>query len=198
MPARTIPGVFCLEGPWSTRLDDVSSVRPLLDLLERRRVIRYIHRDAATVDEFDFYMRQWTQKRYANYSFGYLGFHGEENAIQIGRRFLTLEELAELLDGRCRGRTIYLGSCATLCISTARIEAFRAAVGARAVCGYVEDVDWIESAAFDLNLIDAVIDAKRIDAGFRRLHKRHLGECRQLGFRAVWKGGSIGSRRSRR
>lgn len=194
MSRRAIPGVFCLEGPWSARLDDGSSVRPLLELLQRRNAVKFIHRDVTTPEEFDFYMRKWTQKQYARYSFGYLGFHGEENGIYLGRRFFTLDVLGEQLQGRCAGKVLYFGSCATLCIPTRRIEAFRAQTRARAVCGYVEDVDWIESAAFDLNLMDAVLGSKRIDAGFKRLRDEHRGECKRLGFRAVWNGGHLASR----
>lgn len=191
MPARKLPGVFCLEGPWSDLLTDGSSVRPLLELLERRRVIEFAHRDAATVPEFENYLRQWSQKRYAKLGFGYLAFHGEKGTLWVGQEEYSIEQLAELLDGRLEGRILYFGSCSTLQVDDDRIENLRARTGARAVCGYTRDVDWIESAAFELNLIDAVAWYSRIDAVFNHLRRNHGGACERLGFRAFWSTGSI-------
>lgn len=190
MAKRRTPGVFCLEGPWSSRLTDKSSVRPLLELLENRGEIRFIHRDAATQVEFETCVKQWTQKQYSAYSFGYFAFHGEAGAIWIGKNLYPLADLGVLLKGRLGGRTVYLGSCETLHIDHAEVEAFRRVTSARAVCGYTTEVDWIETAAFELNLIYAVTYYERIDAGFRYLLKHHGGACERLGLRAVWNGGS--------
>lgn len=191
VPRRTPPGVFCLEGPWSARLTDTSSVRPLLEVLEGRKVIRFIHRDAATLVEFETYLRQWSQRQYSDFGFGYLAFHGEPGSIRIGRHVHTLDDLAGSLHRSLAGRTLYFGSCQTLNIDRDDAEEFRRATGARAVCGYTQEIDWIESAAFELNLIHAVTSYDRIDAGFKYLQRTHSGACENLGLRAVWNGGGL-------
>lgn len=189
---RARAGVFCLEGPWDNLLTDRSSVRPLLEVLEGQDIIEFAHRDAATIEEFEAYLRQWTQKQYQRLSFGYLAFHGDQGHLVVGKTKYTLERLGRLLEGRLAGRVLYFGSCGTLGVDLDEIKGLRAQTGARAVCSYTEDVDWIESAAFDLNLIDAVTWYDRIDAGFKYLEKNHAGMCDRLGFRAVWASGSIG------
>ena len=191
MPQRRLPGVFCLEGPWSNSLTDQSSVGPLLELLERRSIIRFAHRDAATIPEFETYLRQWSQKQYAAYGFGYLAFHGEPGALFVGRKRYYLEDLEALLRGRLAGRILYFGSCSTLEVDQADAERLRKVTKARAVCGYTVFVDWIEAAAFELNLLYAVSDYTRVDGGFRYLAKHHGGACERLGLRAVWNGGAI-------
>jgi hypothetical protein len=185
------PGVFCIEGPWSASLLDRSTFKPVLDLLDGLDVIRFAHRDAATIEEFELYLRRWTQKQYATLEFGYLAFHGDPGGIYIGRRWYSLERLAELLRGRCDKRVLYFGSCATLDVDRAEVEAFREVTKARAVCGYTEEVDMIESAAFELNLIAAVTNRARIDTGFKELDRDHGGACERLGFRALWKSGGV-------
>lgn len=193
MPPSRLPGVFCLEGSWSNLLTDGSSVRHVLDLLESLRLIRYAHRDAATVEEFETYMTQWAQKQYASLAFGYLGFHGSPGCIHIGRKSYDLERLAELMEGRLEGRILYFGSCQTLDVEADRVMDLIAASRVRAVCGYTTVVDWVESAAFDLNLIDAVSRYTRIDGGFKYLYQHHHGACERLGFRAYWATGTIGA-----
>lgn len=192
-PARKL-GVFCLEGPWSSLLTDDSSVRPLLEVLERRGAIRFAHRDAITREEFDRYLLQWTQKQYRHLKVGYLAFHGEPGALRVGSHLVSLQELQETLRGRLVGRVLYFGSCATMQISRKEAEEFQRATKARAVLGYTQDIDWIESAAFELNLLDALGRFQRIDASFRHLRNNHSGMVRRLGLRAVWSTGHLWTR----
>lgn len=191
MSPRTKPGVFCIEGDWSSRLDDRSSVRPLLEVLEQREIIRFSHRTAPNIPTLETYLKKWTQKGNQKYGIGYFAFHGSSGALSVGGRKYTLDDLASSMAGRLTGKTLYFGSCATLDVTKKAAERFRATTNARAVCGYTEDVDWIESAAFDLNLIQVLSDYQRIDAAFKHLRTYHAGAWRALGFRAAWSGGSI-------
>src|SRR5512147_1436861 len=111
-------GIFCLEGDWWNRLERASTVEPILGLLHRwdPYFVPYIHRDVATRTEFEHYVRLWAQRRYAKYPVLYLAFHGEESEILLGDRRkpqnrVSLDELGELLAGKCEGRIIYFGSC---------------------------------------------------------------------------------------
>lgn len=189
-------GVFCLEGPWSSLLTDDSSVRPLLEVLERRGAIKFAHRDAITVEEFERYLLQWTQSQYRSLKVGYLAFHGAQGSLRVGRQMYPLDDLRDLLKGRLSGRVLYFGSCATMQIPRREAEEFRRVTEARAVVGYTQDIDWIESAAFDLNLLDSLGRFQRIDASFRYLRQNHGGMVRRLGLRAVWNGGHLWSRSS--
>lgn len=184
---RVPPGVFCLEGPWSSRLTDRSTVRPLLELLDNLGLIRFIHRDAATLEEFSQHLRRWLQRQYQAYGLGWLAFHGDPGGIYVGRRFVTLEQIAGIAGPRCARRILFFGSCGTLEVSEPRLRSFLQATRARAVCGYTEqEVGWLESAAFELNLIEALTRYQRIDAGFRWLRKHHGYAWRRLGFRCMW------------
>jgi hypothetical protein len=53
---------------------------------------------------------------------------------------------------------------------------------AKLVCGYTKVVDWIESTAFDMLLLSALLDDVRIDARVNRLRARHPELVRILGF----------------
>lgn len=192
-PTRKL-GVFCLEGPWSNLLTDDSSVRPLLEVLERRGAIRFAHRDAITKEEFERYILQWTQSQYRHLKVGYLAFHGKPGAIWVGNKTVQLDELRETLRGRLSGRVLYFGSCATMRVPRVEIQEFQRVTKARAVVGYTQDIDWIESAAFELNLLDALGRFQRSDASFRYLRQNHSGMVRRLGLRAVWGSGHLWTR----
>ena len=182
MARRAVPGIFCVEGGWSSRLDDESSVRPLLEFLRDRGKVRFTLDEVHSLDALETVVRKWPQARYARYSLGYFGFHGQPGCLRLGRRKITLEELGEHLAGACAGKTIYFGSCSVLDIPTRRIQEFRRITKARCVAGYKSDVEWFESAAFDLLLFDALTHYKRLDAVERYLRKEQSSLSRRLGF----------------
>lgn len=181
------PGVFCLEGDWSDHLADKSSVRPLLEVLEPMAKVPFIHRDVGTPAELEHYLRKWTQKRYANYFLAYLAFHGTPGNLAVGRHDVSLADLEAVLAGRCDGRVVYFAGCSILDIDQGEIDGFRKATGARAVCGYVKDVDWLVAAAFELLLIEALTYYARTDAAFKFMNREYAGLVDKLGFRSSWR-----------
>lgn len=149
-------GVYCLES-WSAKLNDRTTVRPLLEVLEQQVGLRFIHRFADSREQLLDYMARWAHQ--STYSLGYLACHGDEGSVYYGGAEITLAELADDLERRgvsLEGKTIYFGSCSVLAGHGQTIQAFRRRVGADAVCGYrgAEGVWWLESAAFELLLFE--------------------------------------------
>ncbi|MSQ30122.1 MAG: hypothetical protein EXR68_06525 [Dehalococcoidia bacterium] len=176
--------VFCLEGLWSSRLTDRRSARPLLETLERVGAIESLWASIPNEDALAAVLRSWAQRQYDRYSIGYLAFHGEPGFIILERRKVSLDELAELIGSRCRGKVIYFGACETLNIPGAQVEAFRRATGAKAVVGYTKQVDWLESGSFELLLLEA-LTSLRIDAAERWMLRRHGQFSTLLGLKFV-------------
>jgi hypothetical protein len=182
MPRKLQPGVFCIEGPWSPRLTDRKSVKPLLELLEDVGRVGWVHRQVTVWEALEQVTEQWCQKQYSKFPFGYFAFHGSPGMIHFGRDRVSLEELGDLLAGSCAGKIIHFGSCKTLQVPKKRIDDFQRQTRARAVTGFRRDVDWIESAAFELLLIDASMRFKRRDSFKNHMNGTYNGLARKLGF----------------
>jgi hypothetical protein len=183
MPKRRVPGLFCLESPWGNDLTDGSTVGPILALLEQQEVIRFIHRDAVTREELEHYLDEWVRPKYKGYPVAYLAFHGHRNAIELGKTEYTLDDIAERYAGKLGGRILYFGSCGTLRITDAMARTFLRTTRASAICGYTKRVWWVESASFDLNLIEALSLFARPGAAFNYLTREHSQMCQRLGFK---------------
>ena len=125
------------------------------------------------------------QRKYDSYNIGYFAFHGKAENICIGQKHLSLDELGELLKGSCTGKTLYFGSCSTLGIWPSKVRIFQKITKARCVCGYTLDIDWLQSAAFELLLFDALTNFKRMDAVERYLNQFKSLKT-QLGFKMYW------------
>lgn len=136
--------------------------------------------------EFEHYLKKWVQKQNSIYKVLWLGFHGEQGALHVGDSgAYSLDRLAEFLEGKCHGRVIYFGSCSTMAIHGTKLRTFLKKTGAQAVIGYTRDVDWLESTAFELLLIDALSLVARPSTAQRHILKNHGGLARRLGLRFV-------------
>jgi len=176
-------GVFCLEGEWADSLDSRLSVRPLLELLETMgESSGSIHRDVATRAELEYYLRRWIDDASAEYDVAYLAFHGSPGAISLGAEDVTLREIAEIIDGGAKGRTIYFGSCGTLDQPAADLKNFCRQTGARGLVGYTEAVGWSESAAFDLLLLPELLKGASLKPIVARLTSNHPRFVEGLGL----------------
>ncbi len=184
--------VFCIEGNWNDMLSRKTTVLPVLELLEINAGVQFIYRDCSTVEEMEFLVDKWKQRGYARYRILYLAFHGAPGELMINRRHrMTLEELGDRLDHRCHRRLVYFGSCSVLRIDERTIERFLEASGAKAVCGYTTDVDWMKSAALDLiamtELQQFSLTRQGLAAAERSIRKSTRVLSGELGFRMVYR-----------
>ena len=188
-------GVFCLEGSWAEDgdLTDRTSVEQQLRMLEGAGECGpVIHRDVATREEFEYYLREWLKAKYrARYPLAYLAFHGSKGKIHFdgGRDEVRLNDLAEMMGGKATQRIIYFGSCSTMAAPEAQLRGFCKTTGAQAIVGYTKDVKWRESAAFDVLLIPRLLEMTNMKSVFNALERVHPDLVSMLGVRmatAAW------------
>ena len=195
---KAYKGVFCLETDQWFQQKDISSIEPALELVERCLGTRYEHRDVATEAEFQFFLDRYFRKGYDNFPILYLGFHGwcaeggDDAFLEIGDGTqVPLERIEEWIDGRCGGRLVYFGACGVMATHGNRLNRFVRNTGAVAIAGYREEVDWLESAAFDTlalgRLQDAAFTKGSIGKFDRELAATAGGLYERLGFRLVLK-----------
>ena len=180
--AKKVPGIFCVEGAWSSKLTDRASVLDMLEILEDVVGIDFIHDRVTTVDALFHELRRWRQKQYAHYSLGYFALHGKAGKILIGRRSVTLKQLGDVLADGCDGKTLYFGSCSVLQAPKREIRAFQKLTKADCVVGFTREVDWLASAALDLILLQALAlgsDPAEIEPW---LNKEYGGLAEHLGL----------------
>jgi hypothetical protein len=176
-------GIYCIEGLWDHgNIQDQSTVLPILDLLEKRGYCNYIYHDCATKSELEYFLEKWKNKKIQEkYPILYLAFHGDPGFIFLTHEDkYSLAELADYLNGKSIGKIIYFGSCSTLNIDKRRINSFLIKTGAIATIGYKIDVDWIQSAACDLFVFEALQSDKLDTIGVKKMHKKIISDYGNL------------------
>ena len=166
--------IYCIEGLWNRRnIRDKSTVLPILELLEKGGYCDYIYNDSATKDELEFFLSKWKNTSInKKYPILYLAFHGEKGCVFLTQKEkYSLEDLADFLEDKCRGTIIYFGSCSTLNLDKRVIKTFLKRTGSIAAIGYKIDLDWIQSAACDLLVFEALQYDKLDTKGINKIYK---------------------------
>lgn len=143
--------ILCLEANWNGRNISPQSVHHTLETMSDIHNDTCIHIWCNTKDELKYALRD------ANYGFRqgflYMAFHGSPGRIQLGNKtHVTMTGLADLMENRFQGWNVHFGSCRTM--DTLQAEPFKKMIGARILTGYTKSVDWIQSTAMDMLLLD--------------------------------------------
>lgn len=172
---RMKKGIYCLEGMWSSSVKDKSTIQPILELMEKKGVCEHLYRSSATREELAFFLSKWKVKTVQNkFPIIYFGFHGQKGCICLaGKHVFTLNELADLLEDRARGKVFFFASCETLNIDERRIKNLLERTGAIAAIGYKVQVDWMMATAFELLVLDALQSDKFDWRGIQNI-KHHI------------------------
>lgn len=137
------PGVVCFEGEWDDeKLDSRLSAEPALRLLESAEYIRLVHRDVPTIDAFEFQIERWLRTKQRGYDLAYFSFHGSSKELYLpDGNTVTLDNLADMLDGRAQGKTLYFAACRVMAAPDEYLVDFCKRTGARAIAGYTRNVE---------------------------------------------------------
>lgn len=183
MPTRAKPGLFVMEGRWSSKVRDVRSVEPVLRALADAGAAVHVKHHLNHPDDLLGQLQRWGQAQHGKYRIGYVALHGSPGTVHIGRFKVDLFSLAAHVErDRLGGKWLHFGSCSVLALEENERKLLRQLFGVKALTGFTEDVDWFESLAFELLMFEAMTTYSRPYDAERYLRK-HYGElAERLGF----------------
>lgn len=175
-------GVFCIETVWDRETNQ--SCRPLLEMMHGCWGMNFVCRNAVTRSEFFRHLRTWAALHEGEYPILYLGFHGSSGEIWLDNEEesavenrITVTDICNGIDYWSPNTVIHFGSCGTIDEQHAK-ELFRE-TRVSGVSGYRTDVDWIESAAFELMYLELLQSIKWQNPRIKLLNRKRVMECRQ-------------------
>jgi hypothetical protein len=112
-----------------------------------------------------------------------MAFHGFEGEIVVGKDKVTLEEIADKLEGTCQDKVIFFGSCLVLQADRSRINNFLDKTKALCVCGYKSSVEFLSSSVFEMLVIDMFQRYKDISCVQRDIGLYYSNLAKELDFK---------------
>jgi len=177
--------IFCLEGDWNSDLTRTGGVKPNMKFLSSNLCIDMIHRQCATEENLKYYLEEYSEDRYKNYTILFLAFHGLPGLLQVGKTEIYLEKIADICENKLKGKIVYFGSCLTLNIDKRRIKKFLEKTKAIAVFGYKDSIDFVPASVLDILVIETLQkhrDVRLIETEI----KKYSQLIKQLKFRMVY------------
>lgn len=178
--------IYCLEGDWTDNLTIPQTIKSALEFLEVNSGIKFIHKNCVTKEQLSHYLKRYRLKKYQKYSICYLAFHGDPNLIYLGKEKITLDDLADIVEGDLTNKIVHFGSCSTLSINAKLIKRFIRKTNALSVCGYTSDVDFLPSSIFDMLFFEMCQEYKDMRCVDRDMKKYYGKLIRHLGFRFIY------------
>lgn len=177
--------IFAIEGEWENKLDENLTIKSSLTLLNEVCGIEYIFRKTNTIKSLFAYLKTSQKASYKKYGVIVIATHGSRYEIEVSNdEFIDIEKLADKCEGFFKGKIVHFSSCAVM-QNEDSISYFKEKTGAKAVCGYSKQIDFLESSVFDIVLLNKFYFFKRIGDVDNHLYKNYKYLYNKLGFKMI-------------
>jgi hypothetical protein len=177
--------IFCIEGIQYSDSNSSMPTQATLEVLAENDDILISYKTCSNFEEFESVLSSFLFEEKINQEFEmiYFALKGKPNYIEINDEFLSLEELADLFEGKFENKMIHFGGDSILRVSDEEIHYFMEITNASSVSGYSLDSPLLATLAIDALFFETCQkfdEFSDIKLGF---YKKYTKFCAALGFR---------------
>jgi len=179
--------LFCLEGVTDVDADHHSPILPALESLALQQGITSIYKTCDTIEGLEESLSAllYDDHNFKDYDIIYLVFAGEGNSIVVNHYYYSLEEIAEVFEGRLKGKILHFANTMTLDLSAESAQYFIDVTGAKAVSGYHQAVP-VLSTVLDRLFFEVCQEYDNVVDIVEELYEKRSAMCEALGFRLYY------------
>lgn len=180
--------IFCLEAVSDIESDATTEVVKNLEQLAIKQGISSIYKTCDTIEGLEESLNSllYDDHNFKDYEIIYLVMPGEGNTICINDYYYSFEEIAELFEGKMRGKILHFANAKALDLSAEEAQYFLDITGAKAVSGYGAKSKKLTSIQLDrafFGLFEHEDDVLEI---VEELHQKYFEICKLLDFRLYY------------
>lgn len=179
--------IFCLEAVPDVETHNTTEVVKNLEKLAFEQGITSIYKTCDTIEGLEESLNTllYDDHNFKNYEIIYLVMPGEGNSICINNYYYSLEEIAELFEGKMKGKILHFANAKVLDLNQEESQYFLDITGARAVSGYGTEFHKL-SIPLDRAFFGLFEEQDNIIEIVEELHKKHYDLCKLLDFRLYY------------
>lgn len=180
--------IFCLEAVSDIEKVSTTDIHHQLERLALNYEIASIYKACDTIEGLEESLSAllYDDHNFKNYEIIYLVMEGENNNICIYDYYYSLDEIAELFEGKMKGKIIHFANTKTLELTNDEAQFFLDVTGAKAISGYGEKFHNLKSYPLDLEFFKLFQDNENIDEVVETLFENHYALCKLLDFRLYY------------
>jgi len=180
--------IFCLEAVPDVERVTVTDVVKNLEQLAFNQGIDSIYKTCDTIEGLEESLGAllYDDHNFKNYEIIYLVMPGEANNVCLNNYYYSMEEIAELFEGRLKGKVLHFANAKILDLSDEEAQYFLDITGAKAVSGYGEASLSVTSSGLDKVFFSLFEDLDDVVDIVEELHEKHFALCKLLDFRLYY------------
>lgn len=180
--------IFCLEAVPDAETVTTTEVVKNLEQLAFEQGITSIYKTCDTIEGLEESLNAllYEDHNFNNYEIIYLVMQGEGNNICLNEYYYSLEEIAELFEGKMKGKILHFANAKVLDLSEEEAQYFLDITGARAISGYGAAFKKLTSSNLDKAFFSLFEEQDNIVEIVEELHQKYYALCKLLDFRLYY------------
>ena len=180
--------VYCLEGVPDIETDKVTETQENLGQLAMKYGVASIYKTCDTIEGLEDSLNALVldDHHFKDYEIIYLVMSGEANSICLNGYYYSLQEIAEIFEGRLKGKILHFSNAKVLDLDEEEAQYFLDITGAKGVSGYGMEFNGISSANLDKAFFNLFKEDDNMLDVVEELHQRHYNVCKLLDFRLYY------------
>ncbi|MEC5166558.1 hypothetical protein RCH18_002299 [Flavobacterium sp. PL11] len=180
--------IFCLEAVPDAEIQNNTEVVKHLEQLALDYDISSIYKTCDTIEGLEESLGAllYDDHNFKDYEIIYLVMQGQDNTICIHDYYYSLEEIAELFEGKLKGKIVHFANEKVLDLSNDEAQYFIDVTGARAISGYGAAFNNFSSIHLDKVFFSLCQDQDNLVEIVEELHQKFYALCKLLDFRLYY------------
>ncbi|MDN3493790.1 DUF6642 family protein [Winogradskyella bathintestinalis] len=180
--------IYCLEGVGDVDVITETEAQHNLEQLALNYDIASIYKTCDTIEGLEDSLNALVldDHNFKDYEIIYLVMRGEANTICLNDYYYSLQEIAELFEGRLDGKILHFSNAKILDLDEEEAQLFLDITGAKAISGYGHAYNGIASTKLDEAFFNLFKEDDDMFAVVEELHQRHYNACKLLDFRLYY------------
>ncbi|PIB31919.1 hypothetical protein BFP78_08615 [Gaetbulibacter sp. 5U11] len=180
--------IYCLEAVEDVEVETITETQNKLDQLTSQYGVASIYNTCDSIEGLENNINTLVLDDYNfnNYEIIYLVITGEANSITLNDYNYSLQEVAELFEGRLQGKILHFSNIKVLDLDDEEAQYFLDITGAKAISGYGYEYNGITSSNLDIAFFNLFKEDDNMFDVVEELHQRHYKLCKLLDFRLYY------------
>lgn len=180
--------IYCLEGVDDIETEQLTEAQQSLEQLAMKYGIASIYKTCDTIEGLEDSLNALVldDHNFKDYEIIYLVMKGEANSICLNDYYYTLQEIAEIFEGRLKGKILHFSNAKILDLDEDEAQYFLDITNAKAVSGYGNAYNGVSSANLDKAFFNLFKEDDDMFEVVEELHQRHYNVCKLLDFRLYY------------
>ncbi|ADY30717.1 hypothetical protein IZU89_15185 [Cellulophaga lytica] len=180
--------IYCLEAVEDIEIDTVTTAQKKLAELTKQYGVASIYKTCDTIEGLEASLNTLLldDHNFKNYEVIYLVITGEANSICLNDYYYSLQEIAEIFEGRLQNKILHFSNAKILDLDEEEAQYFIDITGAKGVSGYGNAYNGISSADLDKAFFNLFKEDDNMFDVVEELHQRHYKMCKLLDFRMYY------------